>query len=143
MTIGHDHHLGLLALLVGRAREERVELGRVERGAVAGDAQHAVDAFRESTLDAGRHGSRLPEFIFVPEHQHVRERPPRQGALAADHDREVERLARRQRDEHVADHRARELAAQPIGHPRCQARLCAPEALEREDGRGAHLLGRR
>ena len=54
VAVGHDRHLGPRPRQARAGSQQRVELRRVERRAVAGDAQHALEALGERALDAER-----------------------------------------------------------------------------------------
>ena len=55
VAVGHDHDLSAPLGASGGRVEQRVELARVQRRAVAGNAQHALDALCERASDAERH----------------------------------------------------------------------------------------
>ena len=130
----------------GRARRSS---GASSAGSSAGQSpgtqQHALEALRERPLarrarrpptGRPRRGSSITQ----------RARAPRRPASASGSrvTTTVSSIAvdRRQRREHVGDHRPGEREAQPVGDARAEALLGAAEALDGEDRGGAHGSGR-
>ena len=158
MAIGHDHHLvrrrGGFAGARGRRRsrsslsaarvlvgEQRLDLGGLERGAVARDAQHALDPFGERAAHAEHHRRGLSLLVAVRHDQRAERACGLDDVgLARDDDRALERGHAREREQDVGDHRARQLAAELLRDARSQARLGCGEALDWEDCRRAHLF---
>jgi hypothetical protein len=142
MPVGHHNDLGS-ATRAGA--EQRVELRRIECGAVAGNAEHALKALSKRVANTERNGSGLA-LVSVDLWNHERALSARgigNGLLAGDDDRALDRVRFVQGKEHVGDHRARELQPQGIGDGGAKALLGASETLDGQDRGGAHIWARR
>ncbi len=106
VTVGDDHDRGR----VGRV-QQRIELRRVERGTVAGDAQHALEPLGERARDAEGDRRALARPRRCPRRRSLQ--PAR--AVSATECSRVTTIVRsieavsRERGEHVADHRPRQV----------------------------------
>ena len=134
VAVGHDHHARL------RRREELVDLGRVQRRAVAGNEEDP----RGPARDGGPHAASGGRRTAPPRRDRARPRPPSTlaampGRLRRHHDHAVQPPHHAERIEHVRGHRLRELRAVVDGG--AEALLRATEGLDGEDGDGSHRAG--
>ena len=91
VAVGHDDDGGR----GDRAGDELVDLGGVQRRAVAGHEQHALEAALQRPVDAERGGVGVAAVVVVDVLGVVGARPALGAALAGHHDHVVDALARR------------------------------------------------